>query len=195
MNVVTSCSSMLCCSKDEALTLFYLCNPVTKTWKELPHPTQLRRYDFIGLAFDGSTRVCSLIIGRTLILGEENNMVKELTGCDGKVVLVYSKDLRLWRLNEDDGDERWSELPELPRRLCRQVLYTGSVNDFGSQRSAQVVVDGSGWICVHLPRNKMVVFDGEGRVMQTIEGRQMAMFTQTRQTTVRAFEINNVWWP
>ncbi|GLJ34670.1 hypothetical protein SUGI_0697380 [Cryptomeria japonica] len=276
MNVVTSCKSVLCCSKDEAPTLFYICNPVTRTWKELPSPIQLRRYDFIGLAFDGSTRVCILIIGRSLIIGEESNMVVEvfnsqtnawtklqmnttrsvyplgegvysrgrfywvnstylglngcrldvvsldvgkkhwnvirhpelvdrslsqsfyhwqLTGYDGKVVLVYSKDLCLWRLNEDDGDERWSELPELPRSLCREVLYTGIVNDFGSQRSAQVVVDRSGCICVHLPRIKMVVFDGEGRMMQTIEGRQMAMFTQTRPTSVRAFEINNVWWP
>ncbi|GLJ34678.1 hypothetical protein SUGI_0697460 [Cryptomeria japonica] len=276
INVVTSCKSLLCCSKDGAPTLFYICNPVIKTWKELPPPAQLRRYDFIGLAFDGSTRVCILIIGRSLIVGEENKMVVEifnsqtnvwtklqintsrsvnpfgegvysrgrfywlnstylglnrcrldvvsldvtnkywdvirhpqlsdrslsqifyhwqLTGYDGKVVLVYNKDLRLWRLNEGDGDERWSELPELPRRLCGEVSHAGIVNDFGSLRCAQVAVNSSGWICVHLPRNKMVVFDGEGRVMQNIEGRQMAMFTQTRPTSVRAFEINNVWWP
>ncbi|GLJ34671.1 hypothetical protein SUGI_0697390 [Cryptomeria japonica] len=275
INVVASCKSVLCCSKDEAPTLFYICNPVTKTWKELP-PPKLRRYDFIGLAFDGSTRVCILIIGRTLIIGEESNVVVDvfnsqtnawtklqmntvifvcplgegvysrgrfywvnstylglnqcrldvvslditkkhwdvirhpeltdrflsqsfyhwqLTGYDGKVVLVYSKDLRLWRLNEDDREERWSGLPELPRSLCSEVVYTGIVNDFGSQRSAQVVVDSSGWICVHLPGNKIVVFDEEGRLMRTIEGRQMAMFTQTRPTSVRAFEINNVWWP
>ncbi|XP_057846755.2 F-box protein At5g49610 [Cryptomeria japonica] len=276
INVVTSCKSVLCCSKDGAPTLFYLCNPVTKTWKKLPPPTQLRRYDFIGLSFDCSTRTCILIIGRTIIVGEDNNMVMEiynsqtnawtklqmntirsfyplgegvysrgnfywnnsiqlgptrsrldvvsfdvrkkywdvitrpqisdeylsqyfnqwqLSGYDGKVVLVYKKDLRLWRLNEDVGDDRWSELPELPRSLCREVLYTGIENDFGSLRCAQVVVNSSGWICVHLPRNKIVVFDEEGRVMQKIEGRQMTMFTGTCPTSVRAFEINNVWWP
>ncbi|GLJ34672.1 hypothetical protein SUGI_0697400 [Cryptomeria japonica] len=105
------------------------------------------------------------------------------------------KDLRLWRLNEDDGDDRWSGLPELPRSLCEEVLNGGIVNDFGNQKCAQVVVNNSGWIFVHLPRKQMAVLDGEGRMIQSIEGTQMTMFTRSCPTSVRAFEINNVWWP
>ncbi|GLJ34682.1 hypothetical protein SUGI_0697510 [Cryptomeria japonica] len=281
INVVTACKSVLCCSKNGAPTSFYICNPVTKTCKELPPSIQLRQYDFVGLAFDVSTRLCILVIGRTVIMAEENHMVVEiydseinswttlqiktpktvyplgegvysrgtfywinstylgvsrcrfdvaafhvkerhwdvirhpqrpygpysnhlyywrLSGYDGKVVLVYTKGLCLWELDEDNRDEeenrqRWLELAALPKKLCGEVRCGGVVNDISSQRCTQVVVNSSGWILVHLPRNKLVVFDGLGRMMQSIEGRQLTTFTQTYPTSVRAFEVNNVWWP
>ncbi|GLJ24017.1 hypothetical protein SUGI_0457520 [Cryptomeria japonica] len=56
-SVVTSCKSLLCYScydkgAPDAPSLFYICNPVTRTWKMLPPLVELRsRQDFIGLDF------------------------------------------------------------------------------------------------------------------------------------------------
>lgn len=276
INVVTACKSVLCCSKNGSPTSFYICNPITKTCKQLPPPIQLRHYDFVGLAFDVSTRLCILVIGRSVIMTEENNMVVEiydsetnswtrlqmntpksvyplgegvysrgrfywinstylgvsrcrfdvvafdvkeghwdvirhpqrpyvpysnhlyhwrLSGYDGKVVLVHTKGLCLWELDEEERKNRWLEVDALPRKLCAEVGCGGAANDISSQRCTQVVVNSSGWILVHLPKNKLLVFDGAGRTMQSIEGKQLTMFTQTYPTSVRAFEVNNVWWP
>eukprot|EP01018_Ginkgo_biloba_P028393 Gb_19347 [translate_table: standard] len=78
INVVASCKSLLCCSKDEAPNLFYICNPATRTWIQLPPPNDLKVWDFIALAFDSSTRHCTLVIGRKHIMQEQNNTIVEI---------------------------------------------------------------------------------------------------------------------
>eukprot|EP01018_Ginkgo_biloba_P028398 Gb_19345 [translate_table: standard] len=119
----------------------------------------------------------------------------QMTGHDGRVVLVYNKHLCLWKLNEGDDDDatkyEWSVLQILPRWLYGEQ----ECSDISSQTCVQVVVNGSGWILVFLPKKKMVLFDAEGKVVQSMQGTELAMFTDTCPTFVRSFEVNNIWWP
>ncbi|GLJ24897.1 hypothetical protein SUGI_0476300 [Cryptomeria japonica] len=231
VNVVTVCKSLLCCSKDRTSTSFCICNPVTRTWIVVPPATQLKRWDFIGLAFDTSTRMWTLVIGmnqgtNNIVMeiydSETNGWAKleinnpsisifpsgeglysrgkfywinkssvngirwrfrfdvvafnvaerswdiirqperqegpeinyfadwELSGCDGNVVLVYNKELSLWRLIEDEDEGkikyRWSEFQPIPRSLCEEALHGRNINnDLNGLRISRRVVKRSNY--------------------------------------------------
>ncbi|GLJ24898.1 hypothetical protein SUGI_0476350 [Cryptomeria japonica] len=290
-NVLIVCKSLLCCSKGRRSTSFCICNPVTRTLIIIPPPTQLKRWDFIGLAFNTSTRVCTLVIGTNQ---DNTNMVMEiydsgtngwaklkitnppisifpigkgvysrgkfywinkssvngmgirfrldvaafnvaerswnvirrpqrqeepkidyfldweLTGCDGNVVLVYNKELSLWKLieGEDKGkiNCRWSEFKPIPWGLCEEASYGWNITyDFNDPTTSrreikwcnypQVVVNSCGWLSVYLPGNKLVLFDAEGRMIYRIDCRLLTVFEQSNSIPLHGYELNNIWWP
>lgn len=83
-SVATSCKSILCfLSNDkgglEAPSLFYICDPVTRTWKMLPPLVGFRsRQDFIGLLLDSFTRRFILITGGNRRHESQNTLVMEM---------------------------------------------------------------------------------------------------------------------
>ncbi|GLJ24016.1 hypothetical protein SUGI_0457510 [Cryptomeria japonica] len=63
----------------DAPSLFYICNPVTRTWKMLPPLVELRsRQDFIGLAFDSFRKTFLLITGEYMRHENQNTVVMEM---------------------------------------------------------------------------------------------------------------------
>ncbi|GLJ24795.1 hypothetical protein SUGI_0474100 [Cryptomeria japonica] len=79
--VVTTCKSLICYRSDRtAPNLFSICNPITRTWKSLPPPIELRsNTDFIGMSFDPCARRCMLVIGvNNNTGGHRNQLVMEI---------------------------------------------------------------------------------------------------------------------
>ncbi|XP_057830097.2 F-box protein At5g49610-like [Cryptomeria japonica] len=93
-HVVTTCKSLLCyvsyprsfIFKDTKSSicgpsdLFSICNPITRTWKRLPPPIQLRSdTHFIAMSFDPCARRCLLVIGvNNNTGGDRNQLVMEI---------------------------------------------------------------------------------------------------------------------
>lgn len=142
----------------------------------------------------------------------ENFCYGKLTGHDGNVILVDDKDLSLWKLNEDAGNEKgycWLELEVFSRSLYEEFILNqrNVVHSFSRQRNphvnvgssysySQVVVNSCGWILVHIYQKMLVVADREGRVMRRIKGKLLKVFEQAASPLpLHGYEINNIWWP
>ncbi|KAH9307985.1 hypothetical protein KI387_035896, partial [Taxus chinensis] len=134
----------------------------------------------------------------------------KLTGYDGNVVLAYSKELRLWKLNEYGEDTySWSELPPFPRSMYEEVISSGNIaNNVGSLRRLEwkrnghlerrvpprIIANSCGYVFVHLHKNKLAVFNAQGELIESIQGPPLRIFEQSEPRPF-AYEINNVLWP
>ncbi|GLJ24787.1 hypothetical protein SUGI_0473990 [Cryptomeria japonica] len=121
-----------------------------------------------------------------------------LTGYDGKVVVVDQIDMSLWRLNiEGCEGPSWSELQAFPRSPYEETVSRGNESRKNEFRvHPRIVINSCGWVLVHLPRKHLVVFDAEGRMMRSIEGKLLDAFElKGWPIPLHAYEINNVWWP
>eukprot|EP01018_Ginkgo_biloba_P022211 Gb_20299 [translate_table: standard] len=117
-----------------------------------------------------------------------------ITGQDGGIVLVYTDDFCMWNLNEETGE--WSALKVLTRCPATEQEFCDTENDSSiGKYVTEAVMNESGWILVHVSEKNMVVLDAQGRLVKRIEGRELAMLTTGCLTSVRAFEVNNIWWP
>ncbi|GLJ34676.1 hypothetical protein SUGI_0697440 [Cryptomeria japonica] len=73
VNVIAACKSIVLCCKHNGLKespAMYVCNPVTKSWRQLPSPSCLKWWDFVALSFDSAARQCKVLLGRGFIKGE-----------------------------------------------------------------------------------------------------------------------------
>ncbi|GLJ51607.1 hypothetical protein SUGI_1096860 [Cryptomeria japonica] len=116
-----------------------------------------------------------------------------LTGSDGNVLVVYKKDLSLWKLDEENNS--WSELHLFPRSLREENMRR--LNDHSRRNlGIEVVANSCGWILVYMSGCKMIVFDAQGRIILCIQGKLLEFFKDIGWSWgVFGYEINNVWWP
>ena len=70
--VLASCKGILCCSG--AGESKYICNPVSRSWIQLPACNELTWWDFYGFSFDPCTRCSFLIAGRNPREGKDRVM-------------------------------------------------------------------------------------------------------------------------
>ncbi|GLJ28086.1 hypothetical protein SUGI_0551430 [Cryptomeria japonica] len=253
VRILTACKSLICLCSNGYPISFYICNPVIKTWIELPRIQGFDRCDFVGMSFHIPTRVCTLLVGEmefgnsTQIYDTASNgwvtldlpvdlpvfprgegvysrgkfywvnkntshivafnvaerswnvielprnsantprVTWQLTGSEGNVVLVCNKELKLWKLIEDELDYKWLELQTIPRSLCQE--------GFGNEYYPQIVVNSCGWVSVYLPGTKLALLDAEGRTIHSVNGGPLRGLEESCFTTFRPYELNNIWWP
>ncbi|GLJ24794.1 hypothetical protein SUGI_0474090 [Cryptomeria japonica] len=128
-----------------------------------------------------------------------------LTGYDGKVVLVDQVDMSLWKLNiEGCEGPSWSEFQAFPKSPYKEIVSLGNFRraDRNPENSGfiwphpQILINRCEWVLVHLPYQKLVVFDSEGRMIRSVEGRLFSAFgLEGWRVPIHGYEINNIWWP
>ncbi|GLJ24796.1 hypothetical protein SUGI_0474120 [Cryptomeria japonica] len=125
----------------------------------------------------------------------------KLTGYDGKVVLVDEVDMSLWKLNIEGCDgPSWSELQAFPKSPYEETVRVGNTRrangcpnvSFGHPH---IVINSCGWVLVYQCSKNLVVYDAEGRMMRSIEGKLLEAIERESTQIPLAYEISNVWWP
>ncbi|GLJ24782.1 hypothetical protein SUGI_0473910 [Cryptomeria japonica] len=126
----------------------------------------------------------------------------KLTGYDGKIILVDQIDMSLRKLNiEGRKGPSWSELQAFPRSPYEETvrlrnLWRADVQQNFKRAYPQIVMNSCGWVLVHLPGKKIYVYDAEGKMVRTIEGKLLRVFElKGWGIPIHAYEINNAWWP
>ncbi|GLJ24790.1 hypothetical protein SUGI_0474020 [Cryptomeria japonica] len=126
----------------------------------------------------------------------------KLTGYDGKVVLVDQIDMSLWKLNIELCDKpSWSELQAFPKSPYEERVSCGNKGRANGHPNVtraypRIVINSCGWVLVHIPLKQLVIFDAEGRMVRSIEGKLVRVFELAGwRFPLHAYEINNVWWP
>ena len=135
---------------------YYICNPVTKTWIQLPERAE-HVWHFISLAFDTFTKSCTLILGRNstaetagLARGGRRRRRRPTTN-EGIVVQIY-----------DSKIDNWAEL-NIPAEKSVRPHGEGTYSN-GKFYWLNEVEDGE---CFSI-----VSFDGEDRQWKIIKGPQ-----------------------
>jgi len=166
--IVNTCGNIFCCHRKGDMLDLSIGIPGTSNWRRLPRPP-VPAFVFNGLAFDSSTRVCTLLLGRysssqrrivMCIYDSKSNdwtqvsmMVPDHVRpsgkgcyCNGKFYWVSMPLNRIPNLmvafNIADG--RWTEIP-LPQR-CKRICC----ENLGEYNGHVVLVEHKGHDCVRI---------------------------------------------